>query len=183
MEVVRIPVPTPFEVAKAALRGQYWVDIPCQRKNLRRPRRRRLAEQAGDDSGTIGGDYLQVPAKTLRHREYDNVEFRIITGTRTYASEQTDGIALVPQNFALEQNYPNPFNPTTTIYYDLPKFSHVTLTVYNLTGREVATLVSANQPSGHYAITWDATSFASGVYVYQLQAGAYSETRKMLFLK
>jgi len=108
---------------------------------------------------------------------------RIITGTRTYASEQTDGIALVPQNFALEQNYPNPFNPTTTIYYDLPKFSHVTLTVYNLTGREVATLVSANQPSGHYAITWDATSFASGVYVYELQAGAYSETRKMLFLK
>ena len=89
----------------------------------------------------------------------------------------------IPSRIALGQNYPNPFNPTTTIHYDLPKSSHITLTIYNLMGQEVATLVSADQPAGRYAMTWDATGFASGVYVYRLQAEDYSDTRKLLLLK
>lgn len=89
----------------------------------------------------------------------------------------------IPNKFALEQNYPNPFNPVTTIRYDLPIASDVTVKVYNLMGQEVATLLSGSNLAGPYTITWDATGFASGVYVYSLKAGSYVETKKMLLLK
>ena len=85
--------------------------------------------------------------------------------------------------FRLFQNYPNPFNPTTTIRYDLPRPGHVTLTVYNVMGQEVALLISAEQGAGRHAATWDAAGLASGAYVYRLRAGAYSEARIMLLLK
>ena len=88
----------------------------------------------------------------------------------------------LPRDFALEQNYPNPFNPTTTIRFDLPKTMHVTLTIYNLMGQKVATLVSDSYSAGNFATTWDATGFSSGVYVYQLRAGTYTETRKLLLV-
>ena len=111
------------------------------------------------------------------------------TATASFRVSVPTGVAVervgdeLPKEFALGQNYPNPFNPVTTITFDLPKSSYVTLTVYNLMGQEVATLVSADQPAGRYTTTWDATGFASGVYVYRLQAGAYSEARSLLLLK
>lgn len=89
----------------------------------------------------------------------------------------------IPMEFSLSQNYPNPFNPTTEIRFALPRAVHVTLTIYNLMGQEVATLVSGHHPAGRYTTTWDAIGFASGVYVYQLRTGTDSETRKMLLLK
>jgi len=98
----------------------------------------------------------------------------------TVAVERSDD---VPQAFALEQNYPNPFNPQTTIAFDLPEAAHVTLTVYNVVGRVVATLESGTLPTGRYAATWDATGFASGLYMYRLQAGSYAATRRMLLMR
>jgi hypothetical protein len=89
----------------------------------------------------------------------------------------------LPKEFELEQNYPNPFNPKTTIRYNLPRAMHVTLTIYNLMGQEIATLVSDDYLAGRYETTWEAIEFASGVYVYQLQAGSFLKTRKMLLLK
>ena len=89
----------------------------------------------------------------------------------------------VPENYNLLQNYPNPFNPSTTIKYDLPRQSRVKLVVYNVLGREVATLVDGAKKAGSYQVRWNAKGFASGVYFYRLKAGDYIATKKLLLLK
>jgi Pectate lyase/Secretion system C-terminal sorting domain len=88
-----------------------------------------------------------------------------------------------PAAFELYQNYPNPFNPVTVISYQLAVNSFVTVRVYDLFGREVATLISEEKPAGTYTSRWDATYFASGVYFCRLQAGKFSDTKKLLFVK
>jgi hypothetical protein len=85
--------------------------------------------------------------------------------------------------FTLHQNYPNPFNPTTTIRFDLPQASQVTLKVFNTLGEEVATIASDRLSAGSYSYKWDASNLASGVYVYRLQAGDYVEIKKMVLMK
>jgi hypothetical protein len=94
----------------------------------------------------------------------------------------------VPATFSLEQNYPNPFNPSTVIAFGIPTNSHVRLTVFNLLGQEVQTLVDGNMSAGTHEVTWDGTnssgsSVASGVYFYRVEAGQNVETRKMMLLK
>jgi probable HAF family extracellular repeat protein len=89
----------------------------------------------------------------------------------------------LPKEFALYQNYPNPFNPVTTIEYAVPSISHVSLKIFNVLGREVATLVNGIKVPGVYSATWDASREPSGVYFYRLQAGLFSETKKLLLLK
>ncbi len=88
-----------------------------------------------------------------------------------------------PDEFWLYNNYPNPFNPSTTIEFDLPKRSEVSLKVFNILGEEVATLVSDRLSAGSYSYEWDALNLASGVYLYRLQAGDYVETRKMVLMR
>ncbi|MCE2448925.1 MAG: T9SS type A sorting domain-containing protein, partial [Candidatus Latescibacteria bacterium] len=91
--------------------------------------------------------------------------------------------------FSLANNYPNPFNPATTIKYALPQAADVELTVYNVLGQPVRTLVAEHQSAGRYVVEWDATnasghSLSSGMYFYRLQAGGeFLETKKMLLLK
>ena len=91
--------------------------------------------------------------------------------------------AQLPGRHLLKQNYPNPFNPITSIRYELPFDSEVSLIIYNLLGEEVARLVDKHQPTGSYSVTWDASSIASGIYFYRLQAGDFVQTRKMALLK
>jgi hypothetical protein len=98
------------------------------------------------------------------------------------AVEQISGDGL-PKGFALEQNYPNPFNPSTTIRFSLPKSGHVTLKVYDLLGREVETLVDDQRTAGSYSVEWTPNNLASGVYFYRIQAGAYTETKKLMLLR
>jgi hypothetical protein len=86
-------------------------------------------------------------------------------------------------HFSLEQNYPNPFNPSTTISYQLPMTSNVELSIYNLLGQKVALLVSQRQAAGTYRIDWNAGDLPSGVYLYRLQAGSFSQMRKMALIK
>ncbi len=88
-----------------------------------------------------------------------------------------------PLSFTLEQNYPNPFNPTTTIAYALPAASEVSLTVYDVLGRAVATLVDARQPAGRHEAAFDASPLPSGVYIYRLQAGSFSAARRLVVLR
>ena len=103
----------------------------------------------------------------------------------------TENENISPAEFVLHQNYPNPFNPTTTISYQLPVSSDVTLKVYDLLGREVATLVDEFKPAGRYEINFEASLLPSGIYFYMLQAvdpstdsgQAYIETKKMILLK
>ncbi|MEJ2052262.1 MAG: T9SS type A sorting domain-containing protein [Calditrichota bacterium] len=85
--------------------------------------------------------------------------------------------------FTLHQNYPNPFNPSTTIRFDLPQASQVTLKVFNTLGEEVTTLVSGKLSAGFYSYQWDASNLASGIYLCNLQVGSYIETMKMMLLK
>jgi photosystem II stability/assembly factor-like uncharacterized protein len=87
-----------------------------------------------------------------------------------------------PGEFRLEQNYPNPFNPSTTISFQLPTQSHVALTVFDVLGREIATLVNETKESGSYEVTWDAAGVASGVYYYLLKSGGHVATKKLVLL-
>jgi hypothetical protein len=89
----------------------------------------------------------------------------------------------IPKTFALYQNYPNPFNSSTTISYDLPVRSRVKLSIYNLLGQEVATLVNAEQEPGRYNVKFDASGLPSGIYFYRLEAGRFIEQKKMILIK
>ncbi len=111
-----------------------------------------------------------------------DVENILLTSVSSVTSVKTVDPG-VPHNFELSQNYPNPFNPTTEIKYSIPKSGIVTLKVYNLLGQEVATLVNQEQKSGNYIVNFDASKLASGVYMYRIQSGNFSLTKKMLLLK
>ena len=89
----------------------------------------------------------------------------------------------VPKTFELHQNYPNPFNPATHIEFDLPKAADVSIKVYDILGREVASLISEKMAAGKYSTTWDASSFSSGTYFYRIKAGDFVETKKMVLVK
>jgi hypothetical protein len=92
-------------------------------------------------------------------------------------------VTSTPYRFSLEQNFPNPFNPSTTIRYGLPSRSHVTLTVFNTLGQQVAKVVQGEQEAGFHEVQFDASGLASGVYLYRLTAGSYVETRKLLLVR
>jgi hypothetical protein len=89
----------------------------------------------------------------------------------------------ISKKFTLSQNYPNPFNPRTIINYELPITNYVDLSVFNLLGQNVATLVNEHQQAGYHQVEWDASGFASGIYYYRIEAGNFTETRKMIYLK
>lgn len=104
------------------------------------------------------------------------------------AVDDGEQMSTLPHSFELSQNYPNPFNPVTTIAYALPTRSHVTIDVFSLLGRKVRTLVDCDKAVGSHTVTWNGTdasgeSVATGVYLYRLQAGDYTQTKKMLLLK
>ena len=105
-----------------------------------------------------------------------------ILKTATVASIGDDALN-TPLSFRLEQNYPNPFNPTTSIDYQLPTKSHVTLKVFDILGREIATLVNRVEEPGNKSVQFSAGNVASGMYFYRLQAGAFVESKKLLLLK
>jgi len=105
-----------------------------------------------------------------------------LDGSFTYSNEVEVDLSL-PQSFSLEQNYPNPFNPSTSIKYQVSSISNVSLKVYDILGNEVSTLVNEIQPAGIYEVDINASALTSGVYFYKLQAGSFSETKKMLLLR
>ncbi|MGD0339701.1 MAG: T9SS type A sorting domain-containing protein [Bacteroidota bacterium] len=107
----------------------------------------------------------------------DNLSFdNLITSVPLSSSE-------LPSKFNLAQNYPNPFNPSTTISFNLPSKSFVSLKVFDALGREVATIVSEELSAGSYTRQWNAAGIPSGIYFYRLQAGNYTETKKLVLLR
>jgi Zn-dependent metalloprotease len=95
----------------------------------------------------------------------------------------TESYITIPIEFALQQNYPNPFNPSTMINYQLPMISDVELSIYNLLGQKIKTLVSERQEAGSHQVEWDASGFSSGVYYYKINAGEYQAVRKMILVR
>ncbi|RKY93585.1 MAG: hypothetical protein DRQ01_04420, partial [Ignavibacteriae bacterium] len=121
-----------------------------------------------------------------------------VIGSYSYVADDGDGIYIIqndllvgineetsfsPGSFLLAQNYPNPFNPTTTIKFQIPELSFVTLKVYDVLGSEITTLVSEEKTMGRYEVEFNAITLPSGIYFYRLQAGDFVETKKMMLLK
>jgi len=118
--------------------------------------------------------------------EADNAPFTLQVDGSNALSAYLEG--LLPDEFALQQNYPNPFNPVTTLRYDLPINGMVTIIIYDMLGREVKTLINQNQNAGYKSVIWNATNdngkpISAGIYLYQIHAGEYMQTKKMVLLK
>ncbi len=112
---------------------------------------------------------------------YKKIWEYLLSTPPTTSVEMNDGAS--PQGFWLEQNYPNPFNPNTVIRFQLPVSSHVTLKVFEVNGREVATLVNGNLAAGNHNMTFNAGNLPSGVYFYQLKTEFFSQIRKAVLMK
>jgi len=90
---------------------------------------------------------------------------------------------LLPKEFELMQNYPNPFNPVTKIKFAVPTASHILVEVYNVLGQRVSTLVNEEKPPGYYVVDFNASSLASGFYIYRLEANGFNAVKKMIVTK
>jgi hypothetical protein len=150
---------------------------------------------------TIQGSFIAGHGTTVESHSYSYTDANANTGSSYYRLKQTDldgtihyseavsatltGVESkpLPTTFALDQNYPNPFNPSTTIEFQLPKESKVTLEVYNVIGQRIALLVDEVRPAGYYAMRFDGTQLGSGVYFYRFSTPEFSYVRKMLLTK
>jgi hypothetical protein len=148
---------------------------------------------AGNEFTTIGfvpGYGTITEAKTYRF-----IDANLLAGSYTYRLKQIDfngtfaysdevnAEVTSPVQFELSQNYPNPFNPSTTIKFSIPQSSNVTLKIFNTLGQEVKTLLNQKLESGVHTINFDASKMNSGVYFYRLDAGSFSEVRKMTLIR
>jgi hypothetical protein len=135
-------------------------------------------------------DYAREVSRTLCSIEKGLRENGVWSGWQCFAMEspeqniemQTEELS-APQEFSLAQNTPNPFNPSTMVSYQLPVASAVKLTVYDMLGREVATLVNEMKDAGSYSVRFDGAGFSSGAYIYRLEAGSFVQTKRMLLVK
>jgi hypothetical protein len=134
-----------------------------------------------DTIGTIISP--QAPLSYPRIKMYDGVIYVLANGIYYFLPTDVKPEPQIPQKFMLYQNYPNPFNPSTMISYDLPVRSRVKLSIYNLLGQEVATLIEGEQEPGRYDVKFDASGLPSGVYFYTLQTPYFTKTNKMVLVK
>ncbi len=133
------------------------------------------------------GDIATICFKVEKDQKPEKVEADVLMNEST-SQTLTAEVAALPTQFALENNYPNPFNPTTTIKYQLPADVRVNVTIYNIQGQVVRTLVSEDQKAGYYTIQWDGrseagTSVATGIYIYRINAGSFVTAKKMVMMK
>ena len=112
--------------------------------------------------------------------QLNSIYYSWVTSTPVGVQEQRAGL---PNTFMLEQNYPNPFNPSTMISYHLPVNSNVSVRIFDMLGREIAILVNEEQSAGRKEVQWNASGVPSGIYFCRLQAGTYSETKKLILVK
>jgi hypothetical protein len=149
----------------------------------------RISGDIAASNSPTGSSYTYVDRNLVNGTEYSykliDVDINgtenmnnIVVSVTPNASEP-----VTPDDYALHQNYPNPFNPNTTISYDVKETGLVTLTVFDILGREVMTLVNDNQEAGRYSVEFDATDLATGIYFYQMKVNDFSDLKKMVVLK
>jgi Secretion system C-terminal sorting domain len=136
---------------------------------------------ANDNEGGVGSNHHATLFKSFWSGDAIDVfgameRKDVVNGVEQIGSD-------IPATYALSQNYPNPFNPSTVINFSVPESGLVTMKIYNLLGQEVAELVNDIKSAGSYEVSFDASGLTSGMYVYKIQAGQFSATRKMMLLK
>lgn len=136
-------------------------------------------------NGTYGGVKFRGIRLLYRSNVGGNIDSTVyinIFGDKTTAIDVSR--ETIPQTFELSQNYPNPFNPSTVISYQLSVYSHIKITVYDLLGREVVTLVNEEKPAGTYAVDFNGSNLSSGTYFYHIETSdGFSQTKKMILLR
>lgn len=145
-----------------------------------------MVEQVNATNSATGHTYSWVDTDVRNGETYHyTLQGVDLSGqTSTYATASaTPGSAGAVEDFGLAQNFPNPFNPETSISFSLPVASNVSLRVFNLVGQEVATLVSGQTAAGTHTVNFDGSNLTSGMYIYRLEAGEFSATRKMVLMK
>lgn len=178
--------------------GLYWETLSEIHNYGFIVQRRTLNEELFED---IPGSFTGGEGTSSASRRYSYKDTLASTGWSSYRLRQLDldgtshfseaiqvesgasATVQTPNAFGLSQNYPNPFNPTTTIRYGLPSRSHVTLTVFNTLGQQVATLVNESEEAGYHDVRFDGSGLASGMYFYRLQAGSFVQTKELLLLR
>ncbi len=125
---------------------------------------------------------IKLPDNTIK--DHVNIQLTAEPSTEVAHQQQPD----LPQEYSLLPNYPNPFNPSTTLRYLVPKASHVTIKIYNIIGKEVATLVNRQIDAGYHEVAWDTQNIenqvmSSGIYICQMQAGSFVESRKIMLVR
>ncbi len=123
-----------------------------------------------------------VSLMNLRWNE-EEIMTNVATATLTNVLGIGNSNKNIPTQFGLSQNYPNPFNPLTTISFQLPRSVFINLSIYNLAGQLVKTLVNEHKNAGYHSVVWDASSVSSGIYLYRIEAGEFSKVRKCLVVK
>jgi uncharacterized protein (TIGR03790 family) len=169
-----------FEIQRAALGNQ------TSEKNWLK-----IGFVKGSGNSNSAKSYLFVDAHRNDAAEQGNVSGRVVyrlkqidnDGKFVYSNVVEARIANAPTACVLKQNYPNPFNPTTMISYQLPEGGNVILKVYDVIGKEVATLVDGEQNAGEHYATFSAAALASGLYFYTIKTGTFTETKRMMLMK
>ncbi len=170
---IQTGLPSAFTGADSSNNGVYAVVIPSNNTNGVK----RIEIQNSD--GTIAKVHTASNGVWGSANTVNPARFSVIAPTTSINIISSE----TPQNYSLSQNYPNPFNPVTKIKYSIKSSGFVSLRVFDVLGKEVENLVNQNQSSGTYEVIWDASKLTSGVYLYRLESGSYSETKIMTLLK
>lgn len=143
-------------------------------------------DYVGTDGYTNDLLWYDVRAYYSTEGKYSDEDYQAVFGQENVSIQEDKLIATLsnelPADYSIS-NYPNPFNPTTTISYQLPENGFVTIKVFDLLGKEIATLVDGNRTAGYHKVNFDATRLTSGIYIYTINAGKYNQSKKMILMK
>ncbi|MCO6446366.1 MAG: T9SS type A sorting domain-containing protein [Ignavibacteriota bacterium] len=140
----------------------------------------------GIPRGVVASDF-DLDGKTdlaiIATDEFGQDSLFVLYNTGNVSGISEENFQQIPENFSLSQNYPNPFNPSTTIRFELPESDIVTLKIFNILGEEVSTLVNTELKAGKHEYQFNANNLSSGIYFYRIQAGSFTETKKMILIR
>jgi hypothetical protein len=131
-------------------------------------------------TGGLVHSHYKIKARDLTNH-YSDYSNEVVSRTEPMIIKSVEEI--VSNEYKLAQNYPNPFNPSTKISYSIKEEGLVTLKVFDILGKEIATLVNENKPEGNYEIEYNASDLPSGIYIYKIQSGSFLDVKKMLLTK